>query len=312
MSKLRIDRYVSGWGDAEPCPCDSGEAFSRCCQREKHRPPVMQLPILRPPGALTGYAHPKCYMRASADCSEKVSREHYISHGVLKQLGGLTVRGMPWQAPGQQALLSADALTAKVLCERHNSALSPLDDLASKAFEKISQAANYSSNGRHRGRVRHYFVSGDGLEIWAVKVFAGVYEAGIAAHESKKVKDFGYIDYERVAELLSGQRVQSDGGLFVTQNPGDVHAASVNFAPLVADDGQAVGARLQFGSLQFDVVIVAPAAGFLAAMKERHRPTVIDFNGPHRTSRVVLSWDRNVLRVKRIGIEIEPSPSAIT
>ena len=36
-----------------------------------------------PKGPRTGHSHPGCYARALADCSDKISREHYVSEKLL-------------------------------------------------------------------------------------------------------------------------------------------------------------------------------------------------------------------------------------
>jgi hypothetical protein len=53
-----------------------------------------------PPGPQTRFSHPSCYLAGTDDCSERISREHYMSKSVLDQLGNtLRVTGMPWLKP---------------------------------------------------------------------------------------------------------------------------------------------------------------------------------------------------------------------
>jgi hypothetical protein len=92
-------------------------------------------PSLRPPGKVTGYSHAGCYLRNTRDCSEQISREHYISRSVLTQLGEvLRISGAPWLDPDQTLDTTVENLTAKILCKRHNEALSPLDGEAGLFF----------------------------------------------------------------------------------------------------------------------------------------------------------------------------------
>ena len=54
-----------------------------------------------PPGPQTRFSHPSCYLAGTDDCSERISREHYMSKSVLDQLGNtLRVTGMPLLNPG--------------------------------------------------------------------------------------------------------------------------------------------------------------------------------------------------------------------
>src|SRR6185503_4650486 len=63
------------------CPCGSGRPARRC-----HRGEDGSWIAKRPPALLTdertGYANPRCYGSASKDCSEDMTREHYISDDV--------------------------------------------------------------------------------------------------------------------------------------------------------------------------------------------------------------------------------------
>ena len=109
------------------CPCGSGKSIASCHLDTDGRL-RRRLRSLRPPGPATGFSHQNCYLRDTHDCSEQISREHYMSKAVLDQLGStLRVSGMPWLKPGQTLDTSVASLTAKILCKRHNEALSPLD-----------------------------------------------------------------------------------------------------------------------------------------------------------------------------------------
>ena len=105
-----------------------------------------------------------CWALSLGDCANGLSREHYISDGIFDDVF-LTVVGLPWcrHEPRKIALKSA---VAKILCEKHNSALSPFD----------SEAANLS-----KFLVSHVYrqplvdssvkLQGKLLEKWALKTF---------------------------------------------------------------------------------------------------------------------------------------------
>src|SRR5271163_1432409 len=121
----------------ERCPCESGKVLRSCCLAADG--------ALRPVAAVTCPAAPKtgirndaCYAAALADCSADISREHYISHGLLRLLsieGRVTVDGFSWQKADASGKVGPAALTGKMLCSRHNRALSPLDAVASRLFQ---------------------------------------------------------------------------------------------------------------------------------------------------------------------------------
>jgi len=97
---------------------------------------------IEPPRPITDHSNPNCYLRATNDCSQDISREHYISANILEQLGdeGIEVAGVPWLKPGESKRLAVDNLTAKILCKRHNENLSPLDSEAGTFLRFLTEA----------------------------------------------------------------------------------------------------------------------------------------------------------------------------
>ncbi len=59
---------------------------------------------------------------------------------MLKLIGDpITVGGFPWLG-GKEKTLATKGLTSKILCDRHNSALSGLDEVGIRFFEKLRAA----------------------------------------------------------------------------------------------------------------------------------------------------------------------------
>ena len=68
-----------------------------------------------------------------------MSREHFVSRGVLEAQtrdGVIFVRNFLWQKEPVWGA-TPESLASKVLCKRHNEALSPLDAVASKLFDRL-------------------------------------------------------------------------------------------------------------------------------------------------------------------------------
>jgi hypothetical protein len=244
-------------------------------------------------------------MASTRNCSERKSREHYVSEAILRRFSNLLVSGMPWQAPGEAKIYPRKALVANVLCERHNNALAPLDTLAARAFDALIAAADYAVNQPHPGRVEHHLISGHGLELWMYKLHAGTHFGGIAAADGKRLKDAYSFPTSEIVEALTNGKLSSDGGLFVSQNVGAMQSGQISIGPIL-EIGRScnVGVQVQFGPIRFDTTI-SPRA-ITEAGWQRRRPGVIDFTGPARDSRVVLSWDRWGNEVNRIGVEVRP------
>ena len=126
-----------------PCPCGSEKQLKECCLvgGRLHKAP----PNILPSGPLTGLRRDGCYLAGTANCSDKLSGEHYISKTVLESIGStIRMEGVTWLPPGTSKVIGLNALTAKILCQRHNSALSPLDTEAGQFFRQLQTIDNDS------------------------------------------------------------------------------------------------------------------------------------------------------------------------
>jgi hypothetical protein len=152
------------------CPCGSGKQVNKCC-----------LPSVRgywrtgcnitPPPPQTNYAHPKCFLAVTKDCSQRISREHYLSEGVLEEIDFMIgVEGLSWIPAGQNKHVSRSNLTAHFLCDRHNSALSPLDRQGIAFFHTVKQYAVAAYDGRERVSA----FNGRDIERWMLKTLYGM------------------------------------------------------------------------------------------------------------------------------------------
>jgi hypothetical protein len=86
------------------------------------------------------YAHPKCSASLTKKCSTKITREHFISHNILKELvyeRGVKITGVPWIDYETWKVLPTESLASKILCENHNQALSDLDAQMGRFFRTI-------------------------------------------------------------------------------------------------------------------------------------------------------------------------------
>lgn len=281
--------------------------MAECCLAADGQP-YLKVASTRPPGPPTSYAHPKCFAASTGDCSQKISREHYISENILKRFTNLHISGMPFQKPGSILKVSSSSLVANILCERHNNALSPLDATAGRAFDVIDQAARHAQKADADNRSRFYLISGDGLERWALKTLLGVYFANIAAIASNPVAKTHSVDAEHlVAGLFADEMLPPPCGLYIHATPGDELRPDFKIAPLTPISGaaQLTGLRLVFSGLTLDLVVDFGGTGVAQVnMAPYFRPTVIDLNHPLRTARIVATWRDRGPNVRRVGVEI--------
>jgi hypothetical protein len=197
----------------EPCPCGSGRLVRECCQVGNKMFKKATLP--RTSGDPTGFHNDRCYASVLGDCSPGLSREHWLSKSTLIELnglGGLFVGGLQWQPEGEMQPLSPNALASKVLCERHNSALSPID-VAGTAFFKVLNDANRVLAGEVvPDLTKTILLNGHDLERWYLKFLIGAIRSG--SNEVPGVRNDEWVPPVDWVEYLFGYRVNlRNGGL---------------------------------------------------------------------------------------------------
>lgn len=303
---MTVNHYKQPWGDAENCPCGSKLAFRTCCKKPNELP-LINVPNLNPPGPLTNYSHAKCFLRTENNCSTKISREHYMSASILAQFPRIHVTGLPGRPLNEPIEVPLKSLTAKILCQRHNSALSPLDDFAAKAFRSMGDAAAYAATHQRPGRLAHFLVSGDALELWAIKTMAGLYHSGVASLESTKVSSFASIRNDLIAKAFETQNLPQYTGLFVTQGIGIIKRQGLSVSSLIdTDRNEQIGINLELGPLKFQLFIVPPQDVKMMIAAKRYRVGSIEFRGPVRSAKVFLTWRHRRKTVDQLTLGVEP------
>lgn len=281
------------WQGDDICPCGTGLSFADCCLGNDGRP-AMALENLLPPPPVSGERQKGCYMAETADCGGGLSREHYISRGLIDG-PELRVRGMPWQQE-EVAHYSPDNLVARILCRRHNSALSPLDAHAIRFFLAVEAGLNHAQRRSLSRQSQFFMTSGDGLELWAMKTLASLYASEIDfTTPGHRFRDFEPPMGQIVVELSSpNPRSLMKLSLPITQDAHEerVGRRAVSIGPIVDDENGQLSAllvRMHGIALVFNIDL--PAEDSLPE-NEVARPDMIDLIGIGRTSRVFLSWGK--------------------
>jgi hypothetical protein len=296
------------WQADDPCPCGvKGRQWGACCLHSDGAP-LVQVPVITTPGSKTGHANEGCYCSFTDDCSEKLSKEHYISESVLGQFGeSVRVSGFPWEPDGYSKVRSVGTLTSPVLCERHNNALAPLDAYAGLSFQAISSAVMHATKDSVSERTAIFVASGDALERWAIKTLLGLVSAGVASAEREPMLKRFKIDFAAMADVMFGRRTHEPPlGLYVSKRVGEVVGNKVAFAPIYAPElNQITGLKMYMRGVEFDAVLDARGLndGSLIG-NPNYRPGIIDFDGPQRTGRIVLSWAKHRLKGRQFGIAL--------
>ena len=126
------------------CPCGSGRKSKDCCLvgSQYVKQEATLTPPFRRPVSQTRTAISACHL----DCSTTLSREHFVSEGILRELSGgrrqVWVAGVPFLADGEHRFVASSSIAAKVLCIRHNNALAPLDAEALRLFRILRRISD--------------------------------------------------------------------------------------------------------------------------------------------------------------------------
>jgi len=169
----------------KPCPCNSGRISKKCCLVGNkwvlnNQPKVSSIPD-------TQFSHPKCYASFMNNCSQDISREHYISHTVLELIGEniyFPEFAKKREIPNPYFPLSA--LVSKILCTRHNSQLSYLDSFAGNLFGEIFNVDSYFKN-KSDNEPKITLWSGYLFEKWLLKTYIGLALSKIFEKDTDRV-----------------------------------------------------------------------------------------------------------------------------
>ena len=273
------------------CLCGSGRLMRDCCLCVRRD--------TTPPGSQTGYSHPSCFGRELQDCSPTISREHYISQGILDLFHGkgIIISGMPWIPDGQHKRVSRASLTGKMLCERHNHALSPLDATAAEFFQ-------FFTTEWTREAVEVFLTRGYDLERWLLKMLCGLVGSGNATLDGNRLPGWRPpADWLKI--LFGSADVEAPAGLHSIVGKYHVVPASLHVTPVFRSDT----------ALPIAIAFAVEGIGFLFAMEElppmnrpsatvaetRYRPMALQLRKDTRIREAHLGWPEGEIVTFNVG-----------
>jgi hypothetical protein len=246
-------------------------------------------------GAKTGVSCAGCYASFTNDCSGDLSDEHWLSKGIVLEVGTNGRVQIIWRQE-QQRVVQASEFSERILCERHNNALSRLDATAIAVFRTLDryQTDQNSQPDPHGSEFDLY--SGEALERWLLKLLWGGTAAGVftlsgqpirALREPTKYQDM-------LAEyLFRGGALPPVWGMYVLAHGPDVNVRAE--APAAIITGSHNGELVQ-GSIAMRVVEFTFAFGTLRSTtggKAVLRPRAVELKSlldpAHKV--LALGWD---------------------
>lgn len=277
---VRLNPFY-GPAPEDNCPCGSHRQAQRCHRASDHSW-VAERPAALLTGPRTGYANPGCYARASNDCDEQLTCEYWISDDLLERVSGdkkvVAVEGAAWQGPGgKQKTIGIGSLSRKMLCNRHNTALSPLDKMASEFFSHLRD--DLMDMMWRVGTVEFprafTLVSGPYFELWLIKVLWGAIKAKALTVNGDTAYRFRLgVSDETLAEILwRGADWPKHWGLYVLLDQNSdipVKQNSVRLR-LASMGSEVLGGFVQIAGFEFLISFELPPVGCI------YRPAALSF-----------------------------------
>jgi hypothetical protein len=242
---------------------------------------------IRTPGPRTGVANPDCYAAPLNDCEGRLSLEHYWSASVLEVLGDtLQVTGLAWMKPGETKTIPVPVLGSNILCQRHNEALSPLDDAVGSLFRSLNAAAKMT--GEDLSVVR--LISGLDFERWLLKLLVGACVSGNLRPTGPTTN--WRADLPILNILFENEGLPKGFGLFMHPR-----VASFTLLPpsvemgILEEDGDVMGVRVNLHGLLFYLTLFAPNVETNAMLRGAvNRPERLVVRAGDQECIIDLSW----------------------
>ncbi len=249
-----------------------------------------------------------CYAAPLGGCRGKLSREHYISRVALEAHGDeQVITDASWLSAGEVRTVTVSQMVTKVLCEHHNSSLSPLDLRGSRCLSALRRISvpvdDRAMAAAKRGRDMELaaVLNGSIVERWFLKTMCGLLAGGQARWRTTTGERWRP-NRTLLEVLFSGKRFESGAGLYLatTQRTVDactndyyVGATEFRFLPVVHPGAHhLVGGFFKVGSCHFVLALQDPngwKGHELGPLCFRPSWLRVIADGPHQM--VAISWD---------------------
>ncbi|SED40316.1 hypothetical protein SAMN05444161_3130 [Rhizobiales bacterium GAS191] len=265
------------------------ETRKLCCYngRHWHKPPaVLGLRALPPISAVD-----RCYMKELGSCDGGLSGEHLFSQSImllLKADGDFSISGLPWLAEGETKIMSPKTLTANCLCQKHNSALSPLDAAALYFFTALKSCLDREAQSAR------YIVSGHDIERWLLKTAKALAASKNLARGRERLSGAFASDVQVLDMLDDPTRWPDGAGLYCVMSAGDLTENHNRFQlqPYTNQHDEISGVGVNIMGLGF-ILMLGPLDLALNPQlnNAKYRPGQISVSYPSSTNWIAISWD---------------------
>ncbi|HMI84603.1 MAG TPA: hypothetical protein VK550_10945 [Polyangiaceae bacterium] len=300
---------------AGPYPNVATRPFVLAWYRRALSQPYKALAKTTPPGPKTGKVVPKCYAGALSDCDGELTREHWISEAVLLEVSvdGETFITNAAGMPRAGRWVPTSSYAAKVLCHRHNQALSPLDAEAHRFMQVLEDVGKASTGGAASPA---YVFSGHDLERWMLKALCGAMASG--AFQTRRAERLrGEVPKHWLEQLFHLPYMPKGWGLSFSHHVGRAFSIdkNVGLAPLLIA-GEVVGITASLRGFDFALVlrdVPLEHRGGSLSPADVYRPAAFRIiYGESRDTFVRFCWDVAPLNSTTISVLWQPGRTVNT
>jgi hypothetical protein len=291
------------------CPCQSGKKAKFCCWISKGRwnkaPALVQVR----PIPVEDCANPKCYASLTNKCSTKITREHFISHNILKELvydRGVKITGLPWIDYETWELLPTESLASKILCENHNQALSDLDAQMGRFFRTILDFDEDFNRDAPKEELAVF--SGEDIEKWMLKTVCAMVASSQLATQGQKMDV--PLKREWVDILYNNHSWPEHWGIYfkVPENKTISKFKSISVQPLTGA-GELKAAEFSINEFKFYLILGKPDNRRALGI---YRPRTMIFSQNGVKKYIEICWQNNAYQnyvdLTRIGTTASEPP----
>ena len=301
---------------AAPCPCGSNEAGIDCCLDSTGRIRGIVKPVrITPPQG--SHQNPRCYAAPLGGCSAKISAEHYVSDGLLRDILDVMkgrrpgtpvfeVRHAKWLPEGETSRVVGRRIEAKVLCQAHNEALSPLDRIGKRFGAAVVRAALARPGDEPEGET--ILLNGEDFERWLLKILCGV-----KAMESRVDKtDWSPpLVWLRALFKIDGEAMPGGFGFWLDLKAHELLPAGSLFSTTPIDSRTSgpnpLGLRFHLCGIEH-VLMIGDEGRSRVIRNGRLRPGLIDYEFDGATVRVGFTYKYSPRGLYLRGIMLAPRP----
>lgn len=197
---------------------------------------------------------------------------------------GVKIAGIPWLKQQLEKWISPRSMVAKILCKRHNEALSPLDSQAGRLIRTIGKFDREFNDPEPRPDI--IFFSGEDIERWMIKTICGIIASGNAFKD--RITGIADVPAGWVDVLFGATTWDAPFGLYLKHSAQMRHSRSFFFqVGRGSYDGPPLMADLHLNGLAFAVPVVKCLNPESLGI---HRPRTIRFRQGKIIKFIELCW----------------------